>query len=130
MPLSTVFQSYNGDSSHYSCLNWVSPVLGWSSKVSCQRTLPQKTQRIQCNLNLGPLHYNSNTLPLSHAGPYSCDLDLRPIDLKIKRDHLNPMVIIRSKFEKPASNLCLVIIQTSLTHYHTMPHFEVLKIYS
>ena len=27
-PLLTVFQSYHGDSSHYSCLSWVSPVLG------------------------------------------------------------------------------------------------------
>ena len=41
-PLSTVFQSYHGDSSHYSCLSWVSPVLGWGSEVSCPKTLPQK----------------------------------------------------------------------------------------
>ena len=39
-PLSTVFQSYHGDSSHYSCLSWVSTVLGWGSEVSCPRTLP------------------------------------------------------------------------------------------
>ena len=42
MPLSTVFQSYHGDSSHYSCLSWVSAVLGWGSEVSCPRTLLQK----------------------------------------------------------------------------------------
>ena len=30
------------DSSHYSGLSWVSPVLGWGSEVSCPRTLPQK----------------------------------------------------------------------------------------
>ena len=41
-PLSRVFQSYHGDSSHYSCLSWVSPVLGWGSEVSCPRTLPRK----------------------------------------------------------------------------------------
>ena len=35
-------QSYHGDSSHYSCLSWVSPVLGWGSEVSCPRTLPRK----------------------------------------------------------------------------------------
>ena len=29
--LSTVFQSYHSDGSHYSCLSWVSPVLGWGS---------------------------------------------------------------------------------------------------
>ena len=40
--LSTVFQSYHGDSSHYSCLSWVSPVLGWGSEVSCPRKLPPK----------------------------------------------------------------------------------------
>ena len=68
-PLSTVFQSYHGDSSHYSFLSWVSPVLGWGSEVSCPRTLPQKTLRIQCGSNPGPQDYESNTLPLSHAGP-------------------------------------------------------------
>ena len=68
-PLSTVFQSYHGDSSHYSCLSLVSPVLGWGSAVSCPRTLPWKTQRIQCGSNPGPLDYDSNTLPLSHTGP-------------------------------------------------------------
>ena len=41
-PLSTIFQSHHGDSSHYSCLYWVSPVLGWGSEVSCPRTLPRK----------------------------------------------------------------------------------------
>ena len=44
-PLSTVFQSYHGDSSHYSCLSWVSPVLGRGSEVSCPRTLPRKKPR-------------------------------------------------------------------------------------
>ena len=33
-PLSTVFQPYLGNSSHYSCLSWNSPVLGWGSEVS------------------------------------------------------------------------------------------------
>ena len=47
LPLSTVFQLYHGDSPQYSCLSWVSPVLGWGFEVSCRRTLPQKTQRIQ-----------------------------------------------------------------------------------
>ena len=41
-PLLTVFQSYHGHSSHYSCLFWVSPVLGLGSKMSCPRTLPHK----------------------------------------------------------------------------------------
>ena len=42
MPLSTVFQSYHGNSSHNSCLSWVSPVLGWGSEVSYSKTIPQK----------------------------------------------------------------------------------------
>ena len=54
---------------HYSCLSWVSPVLGWGSEVSCSTTLLQKTKRIQCGLNPGPLDYESTTLTLSHAGP-------------------------------------------------------------
>ena len=47
MPLSTVFKSYHGDSSFYSCLSWVSQVLGWGSDVSFPRTLPRKTWRIK-----------------------------------------------------------------------------------
>ena len=42
MPPLTVFQSYHGDSSHYSFLSWVSPVLGWGSEVSYPRTIPRK----------------------------------------------------------------------------------------
>ena len=53
-------------------LSWDSPVLGWGSEVSCPRTLPRKTQRIQWGSNPGPLEYESNTLPLSHAGPLFC----------------------------------------------------------
>ena len=44
--------------------SWVSPVLSWGSAVSCPRTLPRKNPE-----DPGPLHYESNTLPLSHAGP-------------------------------------------------------------
>ena len=29
-------QSYHSDRSHYSCLSWILPELGWSSEVSCQ----------------------------------------------------------------------------------------------
>ena len=43
-PLSTVFKSYHGDSSHYLCLSWVSPVLGWGSEVSCPRILPAENR--------------------------------------------------------------------------------------
>ena len=69
--LSTVFQSYYGDSSHYSCLSRVSPVLGWALKCLAQGHSCEKTQRIKCSSNPGPLDYESNTLPLSHAGPLS-----------------------------------------------------------
>ena len=69
MPLSTVSQLYPCESSHYSCFSWVSPVLGWGSEVSCPRHSHKKTQRIQCSSNPGPLDYESNTSPLSHAGP-------------------------------------------------------------
>ena len=66
MLLSTVFQSYHCNSSNYSCLSWVSPILAWGSEVSCPRTLPRKIQRIQCGSNPEPLNYKSNTLPLSY----------------------------------------------------------------
>ena len=52
---------YHGNSSHYSCLSWVSPVLGRDSETSCARTFPRKTERIQCGSNPGPLDYESNT---------------------------------------------------------------------
>ena len=57
------------DSSHYSCLSWVSPVLGWALKCLARGHSHEKTQRIQCGSNPGLLDYESNTLPLSHAGP-------------------------------------------------------------
>ena len=56
MPLSTVFQSYHCDSSHYSSLSWVSPVLGWGSEESCTRTLPLKTQD-PCFTSQTPYHW-------------------------------------------------------------------------
>ena len=37
---------------------------------TCPRTLPRKTQRIQCSSNPGPLTYESNTLLTSHKGLY------------------------------------------------------------
>ena len=48
-------------------LGFTSTRLG--SEVSCPRTLPKKTHRIQWGSNPGPLDYESNTLPLSHVGP-------------------------------------------------------------
>ena len=50
-------------------LYWVSPVLGWALKCLAQGHPHEKTQRIQCGSNPGPLDYESNTLPLSHMGP-------------------------------------------------------------
>ena len=44
-PLSTVFQSYQGDSSHYSCLSLVSPVLGWALKCLAQGHFRENNQK-------------------------------------------------------------------------------------
>ena len=74
MLLSTVFQSNHGDNSHYSCLSWVSQVLGWALKCLAQGQSLEKTQRIQCSLNPGPLDYKSNTSPLGHGGPSQCKI--------------------------------------------------------
>ena len=49
---------------------WVSLVLGWGSEVSCPRTLPRRGS--MCGSYPGPLYFESNTLPLSHAGPLHC----------------------------------------------------------
>ena len=68
MPLSTVFQSSHGDSSHYSWLSWVSPALGWISKVSCPRTLHQNPED-PVRFEPRTLDYESNGLQLSPAGP-------------------------------------------------------------
>ena len=81
MPLSTVFQSYHGNSSHYSCISWVSPVLGWALKCLAQGHSHEKTQRIRCCLNPGPLDYESNTLPLSHASPSHGFVNSCPINV-------------------------------------------------
>ena len=70
------FQSYHGDSSHYSYLSWASPVLGWALKCLAQGHSHEKTQRIKCGSNPGPLDYESNTLPLSHAGPSTANKDM------------------------------------------------------
>ena len=74
-PLSTVFQSYHGDRLHYSCLSWVSPVLGWVLKCLAQGHTHAKTQRIQCGSNPGPLGYESKKFIrnyLSKTGPDVC----------------------------------------------------------
>ena len=49
-------------------LSWVSPVLGWALKYLAQGHSHEKTQ--EPGSNPGPLDYESNTLPLSHVGPY------------------------------------------------------------
>ena len=59
-------------------LSWVSPILGWALKCLAQGHSHEKTQRIQCGSNPGPMDYGSNTLPLSHAGPLLskyCDVE-------------------------------------------------------
>ena len=45
MPLSTVFQSYHSNSSHYSFLSWVSPVLDWALKCLAQGHSHKKKTR-------------------------------------------------------------------------------------
>ena len=50
-------------------LSWVSPVLGWALKCLAEGDSHEKTQRIQCGSNPGPLDYESNASPLSHVGP-------------------------------------------------------------
>ena len=51
-------------------LSWDSPVLGWALKCLVQGHSHERTQKIQCGSNPELLDYESNTLPLSRAGPY------------------------------------------------------------
>ena len=70
----------------YAAFNNISVISGWqftlfmsflgftSIRLGLWSVLPKdtptkKTQRIQCSSNPGLLDYESNTLPLSHAGP-------------------------------------------------------------
>ena len=59
-PLSIIFQLYHGDSSHYSCLAWVSLVQGWGSEVSCPSTL------LYCAIYWGNMEGFSAVLPDCH----------------------------------------------------------------
>ena len=65
-PLLTVFQSYHGDSSHYSCLFWVSLVLGWGSEVSCPRTLPRKNALL---VGMTGIIMNKRTMMVLYRSP-------------------------------------------------------------
>ena len=127
-PLSTVFQSYHGKSLHYSCLSWVSPVLGWALKCLAQGHSQEKTQRIQCSSNPEPLDYESNTLPLSHAGPslYGGRVNngnfMKLVDLKsvLMKNYINPrffckvMLLVVLGFK--ATLTAWVISWRSVTH--------------
>ena len=68
-PLSTVFQSYHGENSHYSSLSWVSPVLGWGSEMSCPRTLPRKKPENPVRLEPRTPRLRVKHLRMTHAGP-------------------------------------------------------------
>ena len=93
-PLSTVFQLYHGNCSRYSCLSWVSPVLSCGSECLALGHSHEKTQRIQCGSNPGPLDYESNTLPLSHAGPLKSILGQTKIGVWLLVDYFKNITII------------------------------------
>ena len=67
--LSTVFQSYHGNSSHYSCLPGFHQNLAGALKCLAQWHSHKKTQGIWCRLNPGLLNYESNTLPQPRRTP-------------------------------------------------------------
>ena len=120
--LSTVFQSYHGNSSHYSCLSWLLPVLGWGSEVSCQMTLLQKTKTIQSCSNPGPQDYESNTLPLSHTG-----LPFNPLPNNTTFQHTKDIQLWKTLWEKEK---LLVVSNFSFSHnvfYPIWYLFSILK---
>ena len=75
-PLSTVFQSYHGDSSHYSRLLWVSPVLYWGFEVSCPRTplkkKPKKKKKINKSEDSVLLEPRTHRLRVKHFTTEPC----------------------------------------------------------
>ena len=68
----TLFMSFLGFTSTRLGLQSVLPKDTPTKKPSAK--LPRKNPRIQCSSNPGPLDYESNTLPLSHAGPLFTDI--------------------------------------------------------
>ena len=86
-PVLTIFQSYHGDSLHYSCLSWVSPVLGWGSEVSCPRTLPQKNVEDPVRLErrtpgLRVKHFTTEPRRTPCTLDTNCDINLRTLVTK------------------------------------------------
>ena len=59
--------------------SWVSPVLGWALKCLAQGHSREKTRRIQCGSNPGPLDYELNTLPLSQQDPGKLEIQLEKV---------------------------------------------------
>ena len=100
MPLLTVFQSYHGNSSHYSCLSCMSPVQGWGSEVSCPKAHHEKPQRIQCSWKPGPLDYGSNTLSLSHTGENPSKQSVIPYINSGRKKNLHVTTFFCKKIEK------------------------------
>ena len=56
-PLSTVFQSYHGDNSHYSYFSWVSPVLGWALKCLVQGHFHEKEDAVRLKSRTQTLYH-------------------------------------------------------------------------
>ena len=54
-PLSTVFQQYYGDSSHYSCLSGVSPAHGWGLNRFAQGHFHEKSRGSSAARTKNPL---------------------------------------------------------------------------
>ena len=65
------YTTFNRYFSRITATDHIVHVLGWALKCLAQGHSHEKTQRIQYSSNPGPLDYESNTLPLSHAGPSS-----------------------------------------------------------
>ena len=68
-PLLTAFQSYYDDSSHYSCLPRFHQYLAGALKCLAQGHSHEKNPEDPVWLKPRTMDCESNTLPLSHAGP-------------------------------------------------------------
>ena len=107
----SAIQSYHGDSSHYSCLSWVSQELGRDSDsdVSFPKTFPGKKKsasRIQ-----DPLITSQHFTTEPHRPPYIVNIDLYAFAISI---HLCDLAHFMQSSLRPDDNNLLVTSYRSL----------------
>ena len=126
---STVFQSYRCDSSHYSCISWVSPVLPWGSEVGGTRTFLRQNPKDHVWLEPktpGVKHFTTETRgtppnssivnPFPHKPLCLCAWSIRLLKTLWEKEKL----LIKSNFSFSHSVFYLV---SSMVQWIRLPFF-------